>query len=119
MIMVVQAPYLQHPYCSRREQRQYKRTSTVVNSDNNNLWVPITDSLGNIIAEIDANGNNLGTITSTLYKSGTIRTTNSGKPYLNRSITITPQNQPVRLSISGFILLPQNLLPWLRLMEVA
>jgi len=69
-------------------------TSTVVNSDNNNLWVPITDSLGNIIAEIDANGNNLGTITSTLYKSGTIRSTNSGKPYLNRSITITPQNQP-------------------------
>ena len=70
-------------------------TITVINSDNNNLWVPITDSLGNIIAEIDANGNNLDTITSTLYKkSGSIRTTGSGKPYLNRSITIKPQNQP-------------------------
>ena len=70
-------------------------TPTVINADNNNLWVPITDSLGNIIAEIDANGNNLGTITTLLYKnSGIIRTTGSGKPYLDRSITITPQNQP-------------------------
>jgi glucose/arabinose dehydrogenase len=70
-------------------------TSVTIDDDNNNLWVPITDSLGNIIAEIDANGNNLGTITSTFYKNtGTIRTTGTGKPYLDRSITINVQTQP-------------------------
>lgn len=70
-------------------------TPTIINSDNNNLWVPVTDSLGNIIAEIDANGNNLGNITATLYKnSGTVRTTPNGTPYLDRSLTINVQNQP-------------------------
>ena len=69
-------------------------TKTLINSDNNNIWVPITDSNGDIIAEIDANGNNLDTITSSIYISSTIRTTAAGNPYLNRSITITPKNQP-------------------------
>ena len=69
-------------------------TTTLINSDNNNIWVPITDSNGDIIAEIDANGNNLDTITSSIYISSTIRTTAAGNPYLNRSITITPKNQP-------------------------
>ncbi len=70
-------------------------TKTIVNSDNNNIWVPITDNNGNIIAEIDANQNNLDTITASVYiNTGAIRTTPSGKPYLNRSITITPKNQP-------------------------
>jgi PQQ-dependent dehydrogenase (s-GDH family) len=70
-------------------------TTTNINADNNNLWVPITDSLGNIVAEIDANSNNLGTVTASLYKnSGTIRTSPTGKPYMDRSITINVQNQP-------------------------
>jgi PQQ-dependent dehydrogenase (s-GDH family) len=70
-------------------------TTTNINTDNNNLWVPITDSLGNIIAEIDANSNNLGTVTASLYKnSGAIRISATGKPYLDRSITINVQNQP-------------------------
>jgi trimeric autotransporter adhesin len=70
-------------------------TPTNINSTNNNLWVPVTDSLGNIIAEIDANGNNLGDITAKLYiNSGTVRMTGSGKSYLDRSITINVQNQP-------------------------
>jgi trimeric autotransporter adhesin len=71
-------------------------TPTTINSvDNNNLWVPITDSLGNIIAEIDANNNNLGNITASLYKnSGAIRTTAGGTPYLDRSITINVSNPP-------------------------
>jgi trimeric autotransporter adhesin len=65
------------------------------NADNNNLWVPITDSLGNIIAEIDANGNNLGNVTGTLYKNtSSIRVTSLNKSYLDRSITINVQNQP-------------------------
>ncbi|MGC4100205.1 PQQ-dependent sugar dehydrogenase [Ferruginibacter sp.] len=71
-------------------------TATSISSvDNSNLWVPVTDSLGNIIAEIDANGNNLGNITSTLYKnSGAIRTTYAGTPYADRSITISVQTPP-------------------------
>jgi trimeric autotransporter adhesin len=71
-------------------------TPTVINADNNELWVPITDSLGNIIAEIDANGNNMGNVTATLYKnSGAIRTGYGASPYLDRSITIAVQNQPL------------------------
>jgi PQQ-dependent dehydrogenase (s-GDH family) len=71
-------------------------TTTLINSDNNNLWVPITDSLGNILAEIKANGNNLGTITSCFYvRSGSpVRQTVAASKYLNRNITITVQNQP-------------------------
>jgi PQQ-dependent dehydrogenase (s-GDH family) len=70
-------------------------TTTTINADNNNIWVPITDSLGNIVAEIDANTNNLGTVTASLYKnSGPIRTTPSGIPYMDRSITIKVQNPP-------------------------
>jgi trimeric autotransporter adhesin len=70
-------------------------TPTVIYADNNDLWVPVTDSLGNIIAEIDANGNNLGNVTATLYKhSGTIRRGHGNAPYLDRSITINVQNQP-------------------------
>jgi trimeric autotransporter adhesin len=68
--------------------------TAITSADNNNIWVPITDSLGNIIAEIDANGNNLGNITGTLYKkTGAIRTF-GGYPYLDRSITINVQNAP-------------------------
>jgi hypothetical protein len=68
-------------------------TKTVINSDNNNIWVPITDSNGDIIAEIDANGNNLDTITTSIYITGTTRTTPGGKPYLNRSLTINPKTR--------------------------
>jgi trimeric autotransporter adhesin len=69
-------------------------TQTLINAQNNNLWVPITDSLGNVIAEIKANGNNLGTITSSLYIHSGMARSASGKYYLNRSLTITPQTQP-------------------------
>jgi glucose/arabinose dehydrogenase len=71
-------------------------TGTIITIDdtNNNLWVPITGPDGNIMAEIYANGNNLGTVTSSFYKnSGAIRVANSIR-YLDRNITITPQNQP-------------------------
>jgi len=70
-------------------------TTTTINADNNNIWVPVTDSLGNIVAEIDANTNNLGTVTASLYKnSGAVRTSPTGVPYLDRSLTINVQNQP-------------------------
>jgi glucose/arabinose dehydrogenase len=69
-------------------------TEITINSTNNNLWVPITGPDGNILAEIKANGNNLGTVISSFYLSGSSREDAQKKLYLNRSITITPQNQP-------------------------
>lgn len=81
-------------------------TTVTIDGSNNFLWVPITGPDGNIMAEINANGNNLGTVTSSFYKkaSGSIRTA-YGIHYLDRNITITPQTQPsspvkVRLYIS-------------------
>lgn len=69
-------------------------TTITIDNANNNLWVPITGPDGNIMAEIYPNGQNLGTITSSFYKNvGTIRAVGSAK-YLDRNITITPQNQP-------------------------
>jgi glucose/arabinose dehydrogenase len=69
-------------------------TTVTIDGSNNFLWVPITGPDGNIMAEINANGNNLGTVISSFYKhSGTIRIA-GGKRYLNRNITITPQFQP-------------------------
>jgi trimeric autotransporter adhesin len=65
-----------------------------IDATNNKLWVPITGPDGNIMAEINANGNNLGDVTSFFYiKSGGIRSA-GGKRYLDRNITITPQFQP-------------------------
>jgi PQQ-dependent dehydrogenase (s-GDH family) len=80
-------------------------TTITINSANNNYWVPITGPDGNIMAEIHPNGQNLGTVTSSFYKNvGSIRNWSTAK-YLDRNITITPQNQPsspvkIRLYIS-------------------
>lgn len=83
-------------------------TAITINSTNNNLWVPITGPNGNIIAEIDANGNDLGAVTTSFYtQTGTpVRSTSANKKYLNRNVTINVQNQPssavaVRLYITG------------------
>jgi len=80
-------------------------TTITIDNTNNNFWVPITGPDGNIMAEIYANGNNLGTVTSSFYKnSGSIRVAGTTH-YLDRNITITPQTQPatpvkIRLYIS-------------------
>jgi trimeric autotransporter adhesin len=82
-------------------------TSITIDATNNSLWVPITGPDGNILAEINAMGQNLGVVTSSFYKnSGAIRTNGTVK-YLDRNITITPTVQPtagnptkVRLYIS-------------------
>ncbi len=80
-------------------------TTVTIDASNNTLWVPITGPDGNIMAEINANGQNLGTITSSFYQhSGAIRIKNNAR-YLDRNITITPQTQPsgavgIRLYIS-------------------
>lgn len=66
-----------------------------INASNNNTWVPITDSKGDVLAEIHAHGNNLGILDIQAYINNTaVRTDEAGHPYLDRNITITPENQP-------------------------
>jgi Secretion system C-terminal sorting domain len=78
-----------------------------INSSNNNQWVPITDNAGNAVAEIKANGNNLGVINSSMFiNAGAVREDGTGRLYLDRTITIKPQfaqRSPVdvRLYIKG------------------
>ncbi|MBS1935168.1 MAG: PQQ-dependent sugar dehydrogenase, partial [Bacteroidetes bacterium] len=68
----------------------------VINTANDTLWVPITDTAGNIIAEINANGNVLDSVYTSYYlNNGTVRETSKHTLYLDRSITITPKVQPV------------------------
>lgn len=69
--------------------------AVAINNANKNSWVPIFDSSGNIAAMINANGNILGTVNTSLYtKTGPCREDGNYRLYLNRNITITPQNQP-------------------------
>jgi glucose/arabinose dehydrogenase len=63
-------------------------------NDNNNLWVPLTDTSSNIVAEIDAMGHDLGNVTAKVYHNGNAVRSKGGKKYLDRNITITPQIQP-------------------------
>jgi len=61
----------------------------VINSDNTNLWVPITDANSNVVAEIKANGNAIGTVSAKLYKNdGSVRIV-GGQPYLDRNVAIS------------------------------
>jgi PQQ-dependent dehydrogenase (s-GDH family) len=67
-----------------------------IDNTNSNLWVPINGPDGNIVAEIKANGNILGNIATSFYiHSGAVRQDVSKRLYANRSITITPQFQPL------------------------
>ena len=81
-------------------------TSITIDNSNNNEWVPVVDNLGHAVAEIKANGNNLGVVTSLLYvHNGAIREDATHQMYLDRNLTITPQAQPatpvqIRLYIS-------------------
>jgi len=80
-------------------------TTITIDNTNNNLWVPITGTDGNIMAEIYPNGNNLGVVTSSFYKNGGPIRVKNGNHYLDRNMTITPQSQPastvkIRLYIS-------------------
>lgn len=71
---------------------------TYINSSNNNAWVPIFDIAGDVVAEIKANGNNLGLITPSLYvHDGAVREDGLQRLYLNRNITLTPNVQPSTL----------------------
>ncbi len=69
--------------------------AVVINSSNNNQWVPVLNSSGDVVAEIKANGNNLGTVSASSYiNNGTVREDASKQLYGDRNITITVQNQP-------------------------
>ncbi|MCU0334297.1 MAG: PQQ-dependent sugar dehydrogenase, partial [Chitinophagaceae bacterium] len=64
-------------------------------NNNNNIWVPITDDEGNIIAEVNGRGNNLGAVTASVYKNGsTVREDAARRLYLDRNITISVGTQP-------------------------
>ncbi len=81
-------------------------TAVTIDGTNNFLWVPITGPDGNIMAEINAMGQNLGVVTSSFYKNSAAIRLKSGIPYLDRNITITPAVQPtgivkIRLYISN------------------
>jgi glucose/arabinose dehydrogenase len=67
-----------------------------INASNCNYWVPVTDTNSNVIAEINANGNILGNVTTSLYvNTGAVREQAGTQTlYLDRNITITPQTQP-------------------------
>ena len=81
--------------------------SITIDNSNNNQWVSITDTLGNAVAEIKANGNNLGVVTASMFiNNAAVRQDGSKKLYLDRNITLTPQVHPsspvnVRLYIKG------------------
>jgi trimeric autotransporter adhesin len=84
-----------------------RANQVVINAANNNtnIWVPITDTASNIVAEINAQGYDLDTITTYVYTRTGASRMRSGKKYMNRNLTITPQKQPtgniwIRLYIS-------------------
>jgi uncharacterized repeat protein (TIGR03803 family) len=81
--------------------------AVTIDNSNNNVWVPIVDNLGDVVAEIKANGNNLGVINSSMYVHNTaVREDGNKRLYLDRNLTITPQVQPaspvdIRLYLKG------------------
>ena len=65
-------------------------TPVTIDGSNNFLWVPITGPDGNIMAEINAMGQNMGVVTTSFYKNSLGVRTAGGVKYLDRNITITP-----------------------------
>jgi trimeric autotransporter adhesin len=68
-------------------------TTVTIDNSNDSLWVPITGPDGNIMAEINAMGQNLGVVTSSFYKKAPAPASSrikNGVRYLDRNITITP-----------------------------
>ncbi len=71
----------------------------VINASNNSRWTPLMDG-SRIVAEINANGNNLGLVTSAYFiNSGSIRTNGANK-YLDRNIGISAENASPSSAVS-------------------
>ncbi len=69
--------------------------SVLIDNSNNAVWVPLVDFNGDVVAEINANGNNLGLVNYQVYvHNGSVREDATGRLYLNRNLTITPAVQP-------------------------
>ncbi|MGG9962082.1 choice-of-anchor tandem repeat GloVer-containing protein [Ferruginibacter sp. SUN106] len=69
--------------------------TVVINGSNNNQWVPILNTAGDVVAEIKANGNNLGNVNASSYINNTaVREDPIKRLYMDRNLTITVQNQP-------------------------
>jgi len=59
------------------------------------MWVAIVDDKGDAVAEIKANGNNLGLVATSMFiRNGQVREDGNKRLYLDRNITITPTVQP-------------------------
>lgn len=75
--------------------------SVMIDNTNNNSWVPVYDTAGRIAVAINANGNNLGVVNVSLFtKNGACREDFAHRLYLNRNLTISPQNQPASGNVS-------------------
>lgn len=68
--------------------------SFAIASANSSKWTGIVDQTGAAIAEINPNGNDLGNINASFYVQNNPARVAGGLDYLNRSITISVQNQP-------------------------
>lgn len=67
--------------------------SCKIGTVNSNVWVPVIDETGNAVAEINANGNELGLVTVDGYIHHTATREGGGhRLYLDRNLTITPEN---------------------------
>jgi hypothetical protein len=64
------------------------------NSNNSSRWIDIVDDANDVVASINASGNDLGIIDAKLYKNnGSIRIAN-GVKLLDRNISIVPEFEP-------------------------
>ncbi|HEV7782597.1 MAG TPA: choice-of-anchor tandem repeat GloVer-containing protein [Chitinophagaceae bacterium] len=68
-------------------------TTITIDGSNNNQWVSILNNAGDVVAEIKANGNNLGIVTASAYvNNGPVREDPVKRLYMDRNISITTQN---------------------------
>lgn len=67
--------------------------TVTIDATNNNRWVPILNASGDVLAEIKANGNNLGLVSASVYiNNGPVRENQYKQLYMDRNLTITTQN---------------------------
>lgn len=67
-----------------------------IGASNNKEWVAFTNPVGDAVAEVYADGNNLGNTTVNYYvHNGAVRKDGSNRFYLDRNISFNVENQPV------------------------
>lgn len=69
--------------------------SVNVDAGNNNTWLAFTNTAGDAVAEINANGNNLGRVVIDFYVHDGATRQKNGFYYLDRNISISVDNPPV------------------------